>query len=85
MNYVIEAAGESVKTPAGEFKDCLRVRGQALLRLFADPVAGWRDMPLVTTEWYCRGVGLVQLLREEPAGSAFLAGGTYRMELSSWQ
>ncbi len=84
MNYTIEASGEALSTAAGEFADCLRVRGQASLRLFADPVAGWRDMPLTTLEWYCRGVGLVRLQRDEPAGSAFLSGGTYTMELIEW-
>jgi hypothetical protein len=85
MNYTIEALGEAVKTPAGEFTGCLRVRGIATLRLFADPVVGWKDMPLTTREWYCPGVGLVRLVREEPAQSTFLAGGTLTMELTEWQ
>lgn len=85
MVYTIEAIGETVDTRAGRFTDCLRVRGQATLRLFADPVAGWRDMPLTTTEWYCQGVGLVRLVREEPARSAFLSGGTLTMELTEFQ
>lgn len=84
MNYVIEATGEKLSTAVGDFDDCLRVRGLASVRLFADPVAGWRDMPLTTVEWYCRGVGLVRLQREEPAGSAFLSGGTYTLELIEW-
>lgn len=85
MTYTLQALGEAVETPAGRFADCLRVQGRATLRLFADPVAGWRDMPLVTTEWYCRGVGLVKLTREEPAQSAFLTGGVLTMELMEWR
>lgn len=85
MHYVIEAAGETVDTRAGRFERCLRVKGRASLRLYADPVVGWRDMPLVTTEWYCDGVGLVRLVREEPAGSTFLSGGRISMELVQWQ
>ena len=85
MNYTIEALGEAVKTPAGDFNGCLRVRGIATLRLFADPVVGWKDMPLTTREWYCPGVGLVKLVREEPANSTFLAGGTLTMELTQWE
>lgn len=85
MVYTIDALGETVDTRAGRFTDCLRVRGQASLRLFADPVAGWRDMPLTTTDWYCKGVGLVRLVREEPARSTFLSGGTLTMELTDWQ
>ncbi len=85
MVYSIDAVGESVDTRAGRFDDCLRVRGISVLRLFADPVVGWRDMPMTTTEWYCKGVGLVKLVREEPARSTFLTGGTVTMDLISWQ
>ena len=81
MTYTIEALGEAVQVRAGRFEGCVRVRGQATLRLFADPVAGWRDLPLTTTEWYCPGVGLAKLVREEPAKSSFLTGGTLTMEL----
>jgi len=85
MSYRIEATGQKVDTRAGRFDDCLQVKGRAALRLFADPVSGWRDLPLSTTEWYCKGVGLVKLQREEPAGSAFLSGGTMTLELTAWQ
>jgi hypothetical protein len=85
MTYVIEALDDRVQVVAGSFDACLRVRGQAVLRLFADPVAGWRDLPLITTEWYCRGPGLVKLVREEPASSAFLMGGKLTMELLEWK
>ena len=85
MNYVIEALAEKVETPAGAFEKCVRVRGEGKLRLFADPVQGWRDMPLTTLEWYCPGVGLVRVERSEPANTTFLQGGTMKMELMSWQ
>ena len=86
MTYTIEATGQTVDTRAGRFPDCLRVKGKAAMRLYADPVQGWRDMPLATTEWYCKGVGLVKLVREEPSeGATFLTGGTLTMELTQWQ
>lgn len=85
MHYVIEALDAAVEVRAGRFERCVRVRGQAALKLFADPVVGWRDMPLVTTEWYCHGPGLVKLVREEPANSTYLVGGTVTMELLQWQ
>jgi hypothetical protein len=84
MTYRIEALGEKVATRAGAFDDCIRVQGQAAMRLFADPVVGFRDLPLTTTEWYCKGVGLVKLERQEPAGSTFLSGGILKMELTEW-
>jgi hypothetical protein len=85
MNYTIEALGEKVQTRADAFNDCLRVKGTAAVRVYADPVVGWRDMPLTTTEWYCDGIGLVRLVREEPAQATFLTGGTLTMELVAWQ
>lgn len=84
MNYAIESVGETVQVRAGRFEGCVRVKGVAALRLFADPVVGWKDMALTTTEWYCPGVGLVKLVREEPAESTFLSGGTLTMELVDW-
>jgi hypothetical protein len=85
MNYTIEALGEKLQTRAGAFDSCLRIKGKAAVRIYADPVVGWRDMPLITTEWYCDGVGLVRLVREEPAQATFLTGGTMTMELIAWQ
>ena len=85
MTYTIEATGQKVDTRAGSFSDCLRVGGKATMMLFADPVVGWRDMPLLTTEWYCKGVGLVKLERQEASNSSFLTGGKLTMELVSWQ
>lgn len=85
MNYQIETLDDAVDTPAGHFAHCLRVRGIAALRLYADAAGGWRDMTLTTLEWYCRGVGLVKLERQEPARTAFLSGGTRTLELESFK
>lgn len=84
MGYRIEALKESVTVPAGRYEGCLRVRGQASLRLYADAVAGWKDIPLTTTEWYCPGPGLVKLERVEPAKSPYLTGGKLTLELQEW-
>jgi len=84
MSYAIEAVDEKITTRAGRFEHCLRVRGEAKVRLFADPVQGWRDMPLTTLEWYCQGVGLVRLERDEPAASTFLSGGKLVLDLMAW-
>ena len=85
MTYRIEALGQTVVTRAGSFSDCIKVAGSAIIKLFADPVAGFRDLPLNNTEWYCKGVGLVKMQRDEPAKSTFLTGGTMTLELIAWQ
>ena len=85
MHYRIEALAEKVQTPAGEFDGCVRVSGRAEIRLYVDAMFQWRDIPLVTLEWYCPGVGLVRLERKEPTPTKFMVGGTVTMELTSWQ
>ena len=84
MTYSIEALDDRVQVRAGSFERCVRVVGQAVLKLFADPVVGWRELPLTTTEWYCHGPGLVKVVRKEPANSTFLVGGTQTLELIEW-
>jgi hypothetical protein len=85
MSYRITSVGQKLSTRAGDFSDCLTVQGSAVVKLFADPVAGFRDLPLNTTEWYCKGVGLVKVQRVEPANSSFLTGGTMTLELTDWR
>ena len=85
MKYRIEALGEPVETPAGRFDACLRVRGEAAVRLYVDAAFDWRDVALTTREWYCPGVGLVRLERVEPSPSRFMVGGTVTMELTAWK
>lgn len=85
MLYQIDALDTAIDTPAGRFEHCVRVKGSASIRVFADPVSGWRDMPLNTLEWYCPGIGLARLERHEPAKSAFLVGGVLTMELMAWR
>jgi hypothetical protein len=84
MSYRIEADNESVKTAAGSFEHCLLVQGESRLKLYVDAIAGWKDLPLVTREWYCPGVGLVKLTRDEHTQSQFLSGGTLTLELQEW-
>ena len=85
MTYVIEAVNETVETSAGKFDGCLRVKGQALIKLYADPVVGWRDITLTTLEWYCPGVGLVRLERDEPGEFTFVSGGRIQMDLADFR
>lgn len=85
MLYEIEAVADAVQTPAGRFSPCLRVRGSATVKIFVDPISGYRDQPLTTLEWYCRGVGLVKLERNEPSTSPMLVGGSRTLELETWE
>ena len=85
MVYRIEALGEKIATPAGKFEGCVHVIGRATIRIFVDAMGGWRDGPLTTHEWYCPGVGLARLLREEPSASKLLSGGAMTMDLLAYR
>jgi hypothetical protein len=85
MTYRIEALDQLVKTPAGEFTACLRVAGRADIRLYVDELFAFREVPLFTREWYCPGVGLARVEREERSPSKFVVGGTLTMELTAWR
>jgi hypothetical protein len=81
MTYTIAALNESVTTPAGVFAGCLRVQGEAVLRLYGDLTAGFANPTLLTTEWYCPGVGLAKLERSEVIASPLITGGSLTMTL----
>ena len=85
MRYRIEALDDALATRAGSFKHCIRVQGQAVLKLFVDPVGGMRNMPIRTAERCCKDAGLVKVVRAKPAKSSFLMGGTQSLELIEWQ
>jgi hypothetical protein len=84
MVYSIEAIDAEIKTRSGAYSKCLRVQGIAQLRLFVDPVRGFDNVPLITTEWYCPGVGLTRLERHETVNSPFISGGSITMELEQF-
>lgn len=85
MNYRIEQVDQQVSTPAGQFSRCLLVRGTAEIRLYVDEAFTWKDVPITTREWYCPGVGLVRVERDEPSPSRFILGGTQVLELLEWR
>lgn len=81
MTWRIEAVDDKVQLADGsELQPCLRVVGEARLNLYTDPVNGFTDVPLISREWYCKGMGLVKLQREEKVPKGFLTGGVLRAE-----
>ena len=85
MTYVVETMDDAVEVPAGKFTHCARVAGRADLTIYADPVSGFKKTPLLTTEWYCPGVGLVKLLRLESIDTSFFGGGRIEMALTEFR
>lgn len=85
MTYTIEAVDDSVTVPAGTFKHCARAVGLGSLPLYLDAVQGFTDIPVTSREWFCKGVGLVKLEREEPLASPMWSGGKIVMELTDFK
>lgn len=85
MVYTVEAMDEKVDVPAGVFEHCARVEGRADLTIYADPVSGFRKTPIATTEWYCKGVGLVKLVRVESIETSFFSGGKIELALTDYK
>lgn len=81
MTYIVEAMDETVAVPAGTFKSCARVAGNGNFTLYVDAVQGFRDVPIVNREWYCKGVGLVKVERSETLQSPYYSSGQIKMEL----
>lgn len=81
MSYRIDAIDETVTVPAGTFEHCLKVRGEAVAPILADPAIGVSEVPVTTEEWYAPGVGLVRLSRREELNTTQVFGGEIVMEL----
>jgi hypothetical protein len=82
MAYQITQLDAEVDVPAGHFKNCLLVEGEAQLTLYADGREGYQDIEINTREWYAPGIGLVKLIREEPITGRVFSGGKVTYELS---
>lgn len=85
MTYTIEAVDQTVTVPAGTFKNCARAVGVGNLSLYIDAVQGFTDIPITNREWYCKGVGLVKVERDEPLTSILWSGGKITMELTEYE
>ncbi len=84
MVYAIVALDQKVETASGNFEGCIKVVGEAKIRLYVDAQFNWREIPLFSTEWYCPGVGLVRVERVETSPSKFMRGGSLTLELASY-
>jgi hypothetical protein len=85
MNYTVEAVDDTVTVPAGTFKNCARAVGVGMMPLFVDAVQGFVNLTLTNREWYCKGVGLVKVERDEPLNSMLWSGGKITMVLTEYK
>lgn len=65
LDYHIESADAAVHVPAGLFSHCVIAVGQTTFHLGASVGVAPSEVPIVQREWYCPGVGLTRLTRDE--------------------
>lgn len=65
LDYRIENTRTAVDVPAGHFERCVHVVGETTFKLGADVGFAATEVPIVQQEWYCPGVGLTRLIRDE--------------------
>lgn len=85
LNMAVTAIDEEVTVPAGTFKGCIKVEGEALVHVLADARLGASEVAVRHIEWYAPDVGLVKLHRIEPLETTAIVGGEVTMELTGWE
>lgn len=81
VTYTIEATDDTVRVPAGVFRNCLRVHGTAAsVRDLGDRL-GNAEVQVDATEWFAPGVGLVKMVRKEDSHPESPASGSMAIEL----
>jgi hypothetical protein len=84
LDYRIEADDVSVEVPAGRFENCVLAVGAVTFHLGSGVGFAPSDVPIEQREWYCPGVGLARLERDERLTSEerFITGGHISMKLT---
>jgi hypothetical protein len=83
MTYTVVGLDEEVTVPAGTFKNCLLIEGQAQIdqHAGANTDEGDGEIEITTREWYAPNVGMVKMERNEPLDGSVFKGGSVVMEL----
>jgi hypothetical protein len=85
MVFKVVDMDATLQTPAGKFEHCVRVDGTMDILLWHDAAFAYQPTPILSREWYCPGVGLAQVERDEPTTAKLFQGGTMRMRLLSYR
>jgi hypothetical protein len=80
----IDSMTDTVKVPAGTFKNCMRVNISGDAFTNAGNYVGMTIVRINETNWYAPGVGLVKSLRNESTKSKALDKGEITLELESY-
>lgn len=84
LDYHIEATDAEIDVPAGRYTNCVLAVGRASFHLDAETGFAASDVPIEQREWYCPGVGLARLSRDErlTSGDRTITGGRIEIVLT---
>jgi hypothetical protein len=70
LKKTIEAIDDTVTVPAGTFKNCLRIKGEGVIR--KEELGNEIIVNIEEYEWYAPGVGLIKYIGKEKGSGRFL-------------
>ena len=65
INYKVSSINETVKVPAGRFKDCIKISGNGNTTFIGDREIGSINIEIRTEDWYAPKIGLIKSVRLE--------------------
>ncbi|MDX1519073.1 MAG: hypothetical protein R3318_03045, partial [Gammaproteobacteria bacterium] len=81
----IESMRDTVKVPAGTFRNCMRIRTEGKAFVDAGNYVGNTVVGVDETSWYAPGVGLVKTVRKETTTKKALDYGEIILELEAFR
>jgi len=81
----IESMTDTVKVPAGVFKNCMRIKSKGKSFIDAGNYVGNTVVGIDETSWYAPGVGLIKSVRKETTTAKALDYGEIILELETFR
>ena len=75
--YEVISMSETIQTPVGKFKNCLKIKGIGKTSFIGDSEIGSIGIDVLSEEWYAENVGLIKKVRTEKTDTDLF--GTTRM------
>ena len=75
--YEVISMSETIQTPVGKFKNCLKIKGIGKTSFIGDSEIGSIGIDVLSEEWYAENVGLIKMVRTEKTDTDLF--GTTRM------
>lgn len=82
---MIESMTDTVKVPAGVFKNCMRIKSKGKSFINAGNYVGNTVVGIDETSWYAPGVGLVKSVRKETTTAKALDYGEIILQLETFR